>query len=219
MTALRKLKPKTCRECRSEFEPMNSLQVTCSPKCALAYTVRRREEKALAEKRKREKIQRAKDAQWKLDNKPTRQLVKEAQDYFNKWVRLRDKHEDCPSCDKTREEIEIEQGWKTGGAWDCGHYLTVGAHPELRFHEDNAHKQCKKCNGGAGKYVTFAKKRKSVSARYRETLLEKIGLERVEWLEGPHEPRKYTREELIAIKEKYKRKAKELESYDHEMGI
>jgi len=43
-------------------------------------------------------------------------------------------------------------------------------------------------------------------------LIEKIGLERVEWLEGPHEPKKYTIDELKGIRDLYRRKLKELKN-------
>jgi hypothetical protein len=40
--------------------------------------------------------------------------------------------------------------------------------------------------------------------------VKKIGAEKVEWLEGPHEPKHYTVEDLKAIKKEYSRKAREL---------
>jgi len=46
---------------------------------------------------------------------------------------------------------------------------------------------------------------------YRRGLVEKIGVDRVEWLEGPHEPKKYTREQIIEIKKKYSKMRRELE--------
>jgi len=45
---------------------------------------------------------------------------------------------------------------------------------------------------------------------YRKRLIDKIGIESVEWLEGPHEPKKYTVDELVEIKTVYRRKLKEL---------
>jgi hypothetical protein len=93
------------------------------------------------------------------------------------------------------------------GQYDCGHYKTVGGFPELRFEELNASKQCKKCNGGAG---NFSKKDTSVTREYRINLIKKIGLDKVEWLEGKHEPKKYTCEELKAIEKYYKQKLKEM---------
>ena len=40
-------------------------------------------------------------------------------------------------------------------------------------------------------------------SEYRSNLLIKIGLERVEWLEGPHDPVKYTIEDLQEMLSKY----------------
>lgn len=45
---------------------------------------------------------------------------------------------------------------------------------------------------------------------YRAALIERIGLGRVEWLEGPHEPNRFTADDLKAIKAEYQRKAREL---------
>jgi hypothetical protein len=36
-------------------------------------------------------------------------------------------------------------------------------------------------------------------SEYRSNLLKKIGLQKVEWLEGPHDPKKYVIEELKAM--------------------
>ena len=47
---------------------------------------------------------------------------------------------------------------------------------------------------------------------YRRALVELIGVEKVEWLEGPHEPKKYTIDDLKAIKAEYIRKRKEIEA-------
>lgn len=47
-------------------------------------------------------------------------------------------------------------------------------------------------------------------AAYRAQLVREIGLERVEWLEGPHPAKKYTADELRAIKTEYAAKAREL---------
>lgn len=46
---------------------------------------------------------------------------------------------------------------------------------------------------------------------YRVNLINRIGLERVESLEGPHDPAKYTIDDLKAIKATYKAKLRELE--------
>lgn len=167
------------------------MQVVCSPLCAIKEVELKKQKEFDKETRKLKKGLKGKN-----------EYKKEAQKVFNKYIRIRDKDDPCISCGRT----EVE--WTRGGAWDCGHYLTVGGYPELRFNEDNAHKQCKSCNGGSAKY---AKKGKTVSDDYRERLIKKIGIEKVERLEGPHEAKNYTIEDYISIKEIYNQKLKELE--------
>ncbi|WP_205968727.1 recombination protein NinG, partial [Pseudomonas viridiflava] len=45
---------------------------------------------------------------------------------------------------------------------------------------------------------------------YRLALVRRIGITNVEWLEGPHEPQKYTIEELKALTAKYRALTREL---------
>lgn len=183
------MRAKACKACGDKFVPDRPLQVVCSVPCAWAYTAK---ENAKTDRRL------TREAKAKL--KTRRDFMREAQSAFNKFVRLRDADKPCVSCG--REYVEMT----SGGAWDCGHYLSVGSHPELRFDENNAAKQCKSCNGGAGKY---ARKNHTVSQAYRLSLIERIGLEAVEALEGPHDPQHYTTDDLKQIKADYTRKAKE----------
>ena len=145
----------------------------------------------------------------KMEVKPLSYWMKRAQTQFNKFIRARDIGLPCVSCGATESEVEGQQGWKVGGAWDCGHYLSVGSHPELRFEQDNAARQCKSCNGGSGNY---SRKNHQTARDYRAELIKRIGLERVEWLEGPHEPKRYRKEDYQAIEAEYKAKLKELQS-------
>ena len=118
-------------------------------------------------------------------------------------IRLRDHDQPCVSCGKTEFEVE----WQPGGLWDCGHFMSVGHAPELRFEEKNAYKQCKKCNGGSGKY---AKKNKSVAESYEENLRKRIGDETVDWLKGAHEPKHYKIPDLQEIEQKYLKLVREM---------
>jgi len=43
---------------------------------------------------------------------------------------------------------------------------------------------------------------------YRRHLINKIGLDRVEWLEGPHDSPRYTESDLRAIRDKYRKMVK-----------
>lgn len=185
---------KKCITCKQEIPEPRPFRKTCSPKCLIEYA------------RSQEKKKRRKEKQrWKEANKTKPELIKEAQnDAFNPYIRLRDKDKPCISCG--RYDWEIPDIY-TGGKWDCGHYLSVGSHPELRFNEDNAHKQCKACNGGSGKYT---RKNHTVREDYRERLIQRIGLARVETLEGPHDQPNWTHDEIRAIKQTYKDKTKAL---------
>ncbi|MBL4664241.1 MAG: recombination protein NinG [Flavobacteriaceae bacterium] len=113
--------------------------------------------------------------------------LQEAQQEFNKYIRKRDEGNSCISC-----------GRSTGCKINAGHYRSVGACPELRFCEDNVHLQCEQCN-------CF----KSGNAiDYRIGLIKKIGLDQVEWLEGPHDLNNYTIDDIKEIKARYKIKVK-----------
>ena len=122
--------------------------------------------------------------------KPRADYLKEAQAVFNKYIRMRDESQPCISC-----------GRHHTGQYHAGHYRTVGAAPELRFNEINCHKQCSVCNNHLSGNLL----------EYRRKLVAKIGIEKVEWLEGPHEPVKYTIDEILEIKKLYQQKIKELQ--------
>lgn len=188
---LKARRKKKCKVCRDQFKPFNTIQATClKPSCILEYN------QMLTDKRERRRLRAD-----RLRIKPRGKWMQEAQTAFNAYIRLRDEAEPCISCGIARPPKWV------GGLWDCGHYLTIGAHPELRFEELNAHKQCKKCNGGSGR---FTRKGRTVQQDYRDRLIVRIGLKAVQWLEGPHLAKKYTIEQLRAMKGDYQQKAREL---------
>ncbi len=187
---LKAKRKKKCKVCREWFKPRSSTQVVCSLSCAIEWTRRQNAKKALRNYHAR-----------KQALKPRGKVQAEAQTAFNAFIRLRDEGLSCISCDETSPPQRY------GGAWDCGHYLTVGAHPELRFDELNAHRQCKSCNAGSGR---FSGKGRTVQQDYRKRLILRIGLAKVEWLEGPHDAKKYSLDELRAIKAEYQKKRREL---------
>lgn len=197
-------------ECKKRFKPIRPFQQGCCQDCdfeiAMAV-VRKNREKAQA-KAKKESIEKAKAKRQELRERKKQletksQAMKKAQASFNLYIRLRDRHEGCCSCPETNPPI------LHGGQWDCGHYLSVGACPELRFNEDNAHKQCKSCNGGSGR---FEHKKETVTKEYRIRLIQKIGLKRVEALEGPHELPHWTKEDYQEIERIYKAKVKQIKA-------
>lgn len=147
----------------------------------------------------REKADRAKVRARKLAIKPRSKWLKEAQAAFNAYIRCRDRNKLCICCQQPLTQGETAL---TGDGYDCGHYRSTGSAPHLRFDERNAHAQRKQCNRwGAGRAVD-----------YRIGLVARIGLDAVEDLESDNEARKYTVQELAAIKAKYRAKLKELKS-------
>lgn len=195
MTIERKpAKPKKCRvaTCRASFVPSRMGQAVCSPACAMIDAPRHepKARKALADiERKDIKVRKE-----KLKNRADH--LREAQAAVNEYVRLRDARLPCISCDSTPNDNDL----MTGSRWDAGHYRSVGACPELRFEPLNIHRQCVKCNRNLS----------GNAVEYRIRLVQRIGAEKVAWLEGLHAPCKYTVEEIKAIKAKYRAMTREL---------
>lgn len=187
-------KPKICKNpaCRASFAPQRLGQAVCSPKCALAVVEvkKAKEKKSLALAGRREIKVRKEKLKTRADH------LREAQAAVNEYVRLRDAHLPCISCDSTPNDNDL----MTGSRWDAGHYRSVGACPELRFEPLNIHRQCVKCNRNLS----------GNAVEYRIRLVQRIGAEKVAWLEGLHPPCKYTVEEIKTIKAKYRAMTKEL---------
>ena len=129
---------------------------------------------------------------FKDNDKPLR--IKAAQSSFNAFIRKRDEGLACISCGNM-PNFSNHIG---GSGIHAGHFKSCGAHSELRFNELNCHVQCFRCN------VHLSGNIKD----YRPALIGKIGQDKVDWLEGPHKPKKYTCAELKGIELLYKQKLK-----------
>lgn len=177
------MKPSLCKICGGDYIKRSMGHKVCSPDCAkaIALAVRNKAERKVAA------AERVKDRAKKESLKTRQQWLKEAQAAFNSWIRWRDRDLPCISCGRHHQ-----------GAHDAGHYRSVGAMPALRFHEDNVAKQCVPCNQHKSGNVLEC----------RIGLLARIGAERVAFLEGPHEPAKYTIEDAKRIKAEYKARLK-----------
>jgi len=173
---------RSCKVCKERYEPVyNTLQPTCGQiPCAMTYG-RKQQEKArkITDKAFKKKV-RDNDRSWH---------IKTLQIEFNKFIRLRDKGNDCISCGKSPKKI------------NAGHYRSTGAAPELRFNESNVHLQCEPCNSYMSGNIE----------NYRKNLISKIGLSAVIGLEGPHEPKKYTIDELKGMIADYRDRNKRLD--------
>jgi hypothetical protein len=200
-------KPKKCKNpaCGISFPPQRLGQAVCSPKCALAMAPANSERasKAIAQLGRRE-IKVRKEA-LKSRGDHLKDAEKAVRDYRRTYELSIGSG--CISCGESQESILAAQGWKTGGAFDAGHFLGKGARPELRLVPSNIWLQCKSCNAGSSKY---AHKGATVSQAFRAGLIARIGLDAVEALEADHEPRKHTVDELKAITAEYRAKTREL---------
>ena len=174
-----------CKVCREVYEPKNSFAVWCSPACGAVLGFQR-----LAKAKKQAGVIERRADKVKRDKlKSKSDWAKEAQTAFNAFIRVRDHDQPCISCGKHHT-----------GQYHAGHYLSVGARPELRFEETNVHKQCSICNNHLSGNAVM----------YRMALIRKLGLQAVDWLESHHEPQRYTIDELKAIKADYTALAREL---------
>jgi hypothetical protein len=167
-----------CKSCREKFVKPTPWAVVCSPECA---------EKLV--KTKKEKVDRKETKARKEALKTRSDYMKDAQKAFNAYIRARDADKPCISCGVPLKHESL------GGGYDCGHYRSVGSAPHLRFHPDNAHGQCKKCN----RYLS------GNAVEYRQGLKSRIGETFLDLLERDQCVRKYTIEGLQALASDYKR--------------
>ena len=174
-----------CKNCNIKFEQYQFNNKFCKDiDCQVQKSL------FLVDKMRKQKIKDInKDVKERKERlKTTSDYLKEVQVIFNKWIRLRDAGDVCISCQKTAKKE------------NAGHYRSVGSCPSLRFEPLNVHLQCEYCNTYQhGNLIP-----------YRQNLIKKIGISSVEWLESNHEPKHYSKSDLIELKEKYRKLIKEL---------
>jgi len=177
---MKQLKDKKCRQCKQPFIPATSMQIVCTPQCLFAYR------KAQKEKAFKAETVVMKKALLDVDKA---HWAKKAREACHAYIRERDKHLPCVSC-----------GRHHNGQHHAGHYKPSHVNSALRYDERNIFKQCAPCNthlsGNLGEY--------------RKSLVVRLGTETVEWLDGNHEIKKWSLEELKAIEAHYKEKIKQL---------
>jgi hypothetical protein len=178
-----------CRHCKAELPKVKDCTEIVQAKgfCSFDHMARHGLAKARAQKAKQA---RAALRQRKEAIKTRSEHMRECQAAFNTWVRARDGGLPCISCGRHHQ-----------GQYHAGHFRAVGSCPALRFEPLNVWRQCAPCNTHlSGNLIMF-----------RKALVERVGQEAVDWLEGPHEPKKYTIDELKEIKARYRRMTRELQ--------
>jgi hypothetical protein len=187
-------KPKKCRApgCGQRFNPTMSTQKVCSVACAIAISKDSKLQKVAAKAITKQARQDLQERRERLKTKG--EHLREAQQSFNAYIRERDRLAGY-ACISSGRPLD----WN-GNAVDAGHFRSVGAAPHLRFDENNCHAQSKHDN----RYLS------GNVAEYRLGLIQRIGLAAVEALEADQAPRRYTIEDLQAIKALYRQKLNDL---------
>lgn len=185
-----------CTGCKERFEKEGMIKLPAgnfhSIECATRYSqhsVQRSRDKQLAKTNRDDKKSHTK-AKKRLNDNDRSFQIKKTQHIFNKYIRLRDRDLPCISCNRLHD-----------GQYHAGHYRTVGGNPELRFDPRNCYKQCAPCNNHlSGNLV-----------KYRINLVAIFGMSLIGYLEGPHELKRYTIDDLKLIQAEYGAKVKVLE--------
>lgn len=177
-----------CKFCKQPATQKFGLNYFCDAECAYKQVRAAQAKKAAKDASEQRKRDRERLKQLKTRS----EWLREAQVVFNKYIRLRDVGLPCISC-----------GRNSGTKMNAGHYLSVGAHPELRFDEANCHIQCEHCNSY----------KSGNQAQYRPRLIAKVGQAEVDRLEGPQQPLKLTIPEIHELIAKYKAKVKEVSGH------
>jgi hypothetical protein len=168
-----------CKNCKEKFEPIRFNHKYClKDECIRAFVAETKE-----------KMWKQTKVRMKNELKTTSDWMKEAQKVFNQYIRLRDKHKPCVSCES-----------KLGSKYDAGHYFSSGGHKAVTFDEDNVHGQCVACN----------QYKHGNLLNYQIGIEKRIGAERLLQLhEKAHQTRKYSADELQEIIKTYKQKIKD----------
>ena len=178
---------KKCKNCSEPFQfRFNTLEKYCwKEECKIIDVLQKIESREKSEA----KTLNITKKKMKENLMTTSDYLKITQQVFNRFIRLRDKDENCISCNKPCKKE------------NAGHYYSQGGHSAVRFDEDNVHLQCEHCN-------TFLS---GNLLNYQVGIQIRIGVGKLLELQAKaHEVKKWSKQELIEITKKYKEKCKML---------
>jgi hypothetical protein len=125
--------------------------------------------------------EKASDKERKEKLKTRTEWEQECKAIVQKIARLRDRDDGCISC---------HMGPDYQGQWHGSHYRPAGNNSAVELHLWNIHKSCAQCNKFKGGNI----------AGYRPRLVEKIGADRVAWLDSQTQVTRRTIEYLKRFK-------------------
>jgi hypothetical protein len=171
-----------CKACNTTFIPKYFNQKFCvdNDECLKAFSDYA---KITKEKTERKEWSERK-SKLKKEMLTVQDYLKIAQQVFNAYIRKRDQGKNCISCQKPCKKE------------NAGHYFNSNNHWNVRFNELNVHLQCEACNTYlSGNLI-----------EYGINLEKLIGPDEFIILrEEAYKTRKFTRDELKEIIEKYKK--------------
>jgi hypothetical protein len=177
-------KPKHCVICETLFSPRAAFATCCSQRCAV--------KKVKADKAAAKVALKAR----KAAQETPRALLPKAQKQINRWCRFRDLLAGCGciSCGATYRSA-------FGGAFDAGHFRSVGSASHLRFYTPQIRLQCVRCNRNLG----------GNAIEFRKGLVAERGAEWVEQIESMYWIANWTVDYLRRLTQVAKKRADRLE--------
>lgn len=170
-----------CKHCKVKFAPEDAgkrLHNDCIEPWMAVFREKQKQ-KALAQQKARQKVEKAMDRKRKEALKTWADWHADAQKAVNAMVRARDAGEPCISCGKP---------WQPD--FQAGHYRSRGAAKNLALDERNIHGQCIQCNlHKHGNGIDF-----------RLGLIGRYGVAYVEAIESDNTPRHNSIDDLKAIR-------------------
>ena len=174
------LRRKRCSKCRSKIDHDSDdtryapIYVYCNFECQYEHAIdirdrqvankKKRVEQGLPEKKKRESIplkDKGLSHHWSITKQVMQKYAKLRDIYYNR---------PCISCGNHHLKSYVTRGSMPTG----GHYKTGGAHKNLQFNLWNIHMEHLYCNSFDPEHLEGM----------RKNLIERIGQERLEWLES-----------------------------------
>jgi len=153
---------KRCKQCKDYVPVETGVQLPVGFFCEFAHAIDFAYKKKAKNEAKAQRVQHRKD---KESIKPKSKWLAELQALVNKYVRLRDSALGCCSCGKSAS-------WQ--GQWHASHLYSRGHSSALRFNLWNINKSCSICNNHLSGNI----------GEYKSRIINKIGVERYEWLES-----------------------------------
>ncbi len=161
-------KPPRCRHCR---ERTDGGQI--HPDCAPAWWEAEKARKAAIKARVERECDKVRREKLKTPGQKTTELEAKCRKIVQHLARIRDRNDGCISC---------HVGPDYGGQWHGSHFRPAGNNAAVQLHLWNIHKACAQCNKFKGGNLS----------EYRPRLVEKIGADRVAWLDSQTQPVKQT---------------------------